>query len=76
MSHRSKIDRGDLGEENGGQQRKPDVEDEAELRLVQSHWLFEVGVRVDEIGGEAALVRYAVWKGGQDTRLASSTVRP
>jgi hypothetical protein len=32
-----KIDQGDLGEENGGQQREPDVEDEVELRLVQSH---------------------------------------
>jgi hypothetical protein len=34
--------------------RKPDIRDEAELNLVQSHGagLFEVGVRIDEIGGK------------------------
>ncbi|KAH9994217.1 hypothetical protein BJV77DRAFT_1149489 [Russula vinacea] len=69
-----KADKGDLEEENRGQQREPvwfldlpgqvtlpkrhpwlalrepDVEDEAELRFVQSHF----GVRVDEIGASRA----------------------
>lgn len=33
---------------------EPDIEDEAELRFVQTHGagLFEVGVRVDESGGK------------------------
>lgn len=55
---------------------EPDFESEAESRFVQTHGagVFEVGMSVDESGGQAALVGYVSWESGLDTRLASCTV--
>ncbi|KAF8484006.1 hypothetical protein DFH94DRAFT_603659, partial [Russula ochroleuca] len=43
---------------------EPDFESEAESRFVQTHGagVFEVGMSVDESGGQAALVGYVSWE--------------